>query len=44
MTEKKKENLFANLAKQQRPAVHEEPAAAVATPPADTPPSPAPVE
>lgn len=45
MTDKKKENLFATLAKQQRPAVHEEPAAAaVLPPPEDTPPSPAPVE
>jgi hypothetical protein len=44
MSNSKKENLFANLAKQQAPMVHEEPAAAAATPPADTPPSPAPVE
>ena len=44
MSDNKKENLFANLAKQQTPMVHEEPAAAVAIPQADTPPSPAPVE
>lgn len=44
MTEKKKENLFAKLAGQQRPAVVEEPAAAAETPAEDTPPSPAPVD
>ena len=42
--ERKKDNLFAKLAGQHSPAVHEEPAAVAITPPADTPPSPAPVE
>ena len=44
MSNSKKENLFANLAKQQTPMIHEEPVAPVVTPPAATPHSPAPVE
>ena len=45
MTESKKENLFARLARQQtRAPVHEEPAAHLVVAPADTAPSPAPVE
>lgn len=44
MSGNKKENLFANLARQQSPAVPEEAPAPVVAPPADTLPPPAPLE
>jgi hypothetical protein len=44
MSGNKKENLFANLARQQAPVVPEEAPALVVSTPADTIPSPAPLE